>query len=130
MEDDDLPTAADIVTVHGVLEEKYDLKYKGARVTAPRLRLQDEVIDRVEEYDTPALRAAGLLRHTATAHVFEDANKRTGWTTAANYLEQHDKDMPPENDETARIVKRIRSYSVEEIAHWIETGEIDTDHLH
>lgn len=39
-------------------------------------------------YPTLVGRAAALLHGIATAHAFQDGNKRTGWLCMATYLEQ------------------------------------------
>lgn len=125
---DQLPTPAEIIATHEEIEETYDLTHRGARVAAPRLKLR-EILDNVASYDTVYQRAAALLRQVITAHLFEDGNKRTAWTTTILYLDTIG-DAPAETgDRVPHILRRIRRYDVDELAEWLETGNIDEDRL-
>ena len=125
---DQLPTPAEIIATHDEIEEEYDLTHRGARVAVPRLKLR-EILDDVVSYDTVHQRAAALLRQVITAHLFEDGNKRTAWTTTIIYLDTVG-DVPAETgDRVPHILRRIRRYDVDEIAEWLETGDIDEDRL-
>ena len=128
-EDPALPTPGEILTIHDRLEEVYDLKHTGTMTAAPRLAIKDNVLAEAQKYDDPYHRAAALLWHLISTHVFEDANKRTAWTAAMEYLDRHgiDPDLPEE--EVARVVRRHGLFTVDELATWLETGEIDTDRL-
>lgn len=127
--DDRLPTPRQILIAHDEIEEAYDLKYRGVRAAAPRLELR-EILQEVREYDRVYMRAACLLRKTITAHLFEDANKRTAWSITRQYLEKHDLE-PAERREVvvAHVLRSIRGYDVDEIAEWLETGAIDRTRL-
>lgn len=46
-----------------------------------------------------------------------------------SYLRQKGIDPPVTNDLSERIVRRLGLFNIEEIAHWLETGEIDEDRL-
>lgn len=61
MPTDELPTPEDILDAHKQIEEEYDLKYKGVRTAAPRIKLRQEVLEPAAEYDDPYYRAAVLL---------------------------------------------------------------------
>jgi prophage maintenance system killer protein len=125
----DLPTADEVIEIHDEIEEQYDLKHTGAAVASPWLELR-EILEDIEEYDGTYLRAAGLLRHILTAHVFEDGNKRTAWTTTVLYLENHDAEPAVrERDEAEQVLKRIRRFDVDEIAKWLANGDLDRDRL-
>ena len=125
MVDDELPTGKEIVATHDELEEVYDLKYKGARVAAPRLDLKRIVQDACD-YDDVYDRAAYLLRNIITAHLFEDANKRTAWTTILDYLDRHGLEpAKTEKEETDPVLNAIRAFEIEGISEWLETGDID-----
>jgi death-on-curing protein len=128
-DDPTLPTSDEILTIHDRLEEVYDLKHTGTMAAPPRVALEDNVLAEAQTYDDPYHRAAALLWHLISTHVFEDANKRTAWTVAMEYLDRHgiDPDLP--NDEVARVVRRHGLFTVDELATWLETGEIDTDRL-
>ena len=128
---DDLPTPAEIVGTHDQIEETYDLKYKGARIAAPKLTLREEVVEPAAEYENVFHRAAALLFGIQSAHVFEDANKRTAWTVTRSYLKRKGIDLdPPQDDETVeRIVRRAGLFETDELAEWLETGEIDESKL-
>jgi len=125
----DLPDPDEIITIHDEIEDEYDLEYTGAAVAAPRLELRS-ILEDVDEYDGTFLRAAALLRHVLTAHLFEDGNKRTSWTVTAFYLESRDAEPAvTESDVVEKVLKRIRRYDVDEIADWLADGEIDRDRL-
>jgi death-on-curing protein len=126
---DELPTPAEILATHEEIEEAYDLTHRGSRVAVPRLTLR-ELLEDVAEHapDEVYLRAAHLLRDLVTGHLFEDGNKRTAWVTTREYLSRNDA-RPADADLAERVLKRIRRYDVEEIATWLETGEIDEDRL-
>ena len=128
---DDLPTPAEIVATHDQIAEMYDLKYKGARIAAPKLTLREEVVESAAEYENVFHRAAALLFGIQSAHVFEDANKRTAWTVTRSYLKRKGIDLdPPQDDETVeRIVRRAGLFEISELAEWLETGEIDVSKL-
>lgn len=128
MTDDPLPAAEDIIAAHDEIEEEYDLKYKGARVPAPRLKFR-EIVREAAEYDDDYMRGAFLLRKIITSHYFEDANKRTGWAVARDYF--NESDSPIENTDVSveRVLRSIRRYGVDEIATWLRSGEIDRDRL-
>ena len=127
--DPDLPTPDEVITIHDEVEDVYDLKYTGAAVAAPRLELRN-ILEEVEEYDGTFLRAAALLRNVLTAHLFEDANKRTSWTVTAFYLESRGAEPAvTDKDEVEKVLKRVRRYDVEELADWLAEGEIDRERL-
>jgi prophage maintenance system killer protein len=129
MEDDGLPTPDEILAVHEQLEEAYDLKHRGLMKAAPRLKLEREVLAPAREYENPHYRAAALLWELVSLHLFEDGNKRTAWTVTVEYLSRHGIDTDHLGDETATVVRRVGLFSVEELATWLETGEIDTSRL-
>jgi death-on-curing protein len=131
MTDGELPTASEILTVHERLEETYDLKYKGTKKTAPRLKLRREVLDEATEYDDPYHRAAVLLFGIQSVHVFEDANKRTAWTVTQEYLDRCgiEPEIPQDAETIEKIIRRAGLFSTEELARWLETGEIAEERL-
>lgn len=104
------------------------MKYRVTRVAAPRLDLR-ELLAEAEELDGVYHRAAFLLRRLITAHFFEDGNKRTAWTTTWIYLERHGLRPANQDESVERVLRRIRRYEIEEIADWLETGELDRDRL-
>jgi prophage maintenance system killer protein len=117
MVDDELPTGKEIVATHDELEEVYDLKYKGARVAAPRLDLKRIVQDARDHDD------AYLLRNIITAHLFEDANKRTAWTTILDYLDRHSLEpAKTEKEETDPVLNAIRAFEIEGILNGLKRG--------
>ena len=128
MADETLPAPEEVLAIHEEIEDEYDLKYTGTRVAAPKLDLR-EIRRDAGEFDDLYMRAAFLLRKLLTTHLFEDANKRTAWATTEVYLERNGA-TPAERDESvAGVLKRIRRYDVDEIADWLETGEIDESRL-
>ena len=125
----DLPTPGEIIATHEVIEEQYDLKYRGARVAAPTLVLR-QLLEGAEELSGEYQQGAFLLRKLITEHIFEDGNKRTAWVTTREYLQSADLRPAESGERVPHILRRIRRYDVDEIAEWLETGEIDEDRLH
>jgi prophage maintenance system killer protein len=128
---DGLPTPAEVLAMHEEIEEEYDLKYKGTRVAAPKLELRENVIEQAAEYDDPWHRAAVLLFGIPSVHVFEDANKRTAWAVTMEYLDGQGLavELPQDRNVIERIVRRAGLFDTDELAGWLETGEIDEDKL-
>ncbi|MCD2203852.1 Fic family protein [Halobacterium sp. KA-6] len=123
-----LPTVAEIIATHEEVEDVYNLKHTGTRVAAPKLKTK-RIIRDADEYNDVYTRAAYLLRKLITRHVFEDGNKRTAWVTTRKFLDDHG-EIPAEHGPNAeQFLKRIRRYDVEEIAEWLETGNVDEDRL-
>jgi death-on-curing protein len=88
------------------------------------------LLTEVDKYEGEYQRAGALLRKIITAHYFEDGNKRTGWMTTREYLDDHGHvpaDRAP--DRVERVAKSIRSFDVNEIANWLKDGEIDEERL-
>lgn len=127
-DDETLPSPAEILAIHDEIEAEYDLKYTGARVAAPRLKLE-RILDETAEHGDVWLRAAFLLRKVLTAHYFEDGNKRTAWVTTRTYLEANGLEPAERGADAERVLRRIRRYDVDELAEWLETGELDRDRL-
>lgn len=123
-----LPTPDEILAIHEAIEEAEDMKYRGTRVVAPRLELR-ELLDEAGELDGVYLRAAFLLRKLITSHLFEDGNKRTAWSVTWVYLERHGLAPVEQDVSVERVLRRIRRYDAEEIADWLEFGELDRDRL-
>lgn len=127
--DDNLPSARDVLDTHDEVVARWELKYPGVRVAAPRLKFQ-RLLEGVAGYDGVYIRAGHLLRDLTTAHYFEDGNKRTAWLTVRDYLDQHGLEPAERGERAERVMRRLRRYEAEELAKWLETGEIDEDRLH
>ncbi len=123
-----LPDPREILNVHETIEREYDLKYTGAAVAAPRLKLR-RLVCNVDDYEGTFLRGAVLLRKLITSHYFEDGNKRTAWATTVLYLERCSAEPAESGESVERILKRIRRYDAREIAEWLATGDLDRDRL-
>lgn len=66
------------------------------------------------------------MKRIASEHVFEDGNTTTAIITAERFLERNDKEFKPEDRElTGKVANSHGLFTVEEIAQWLETGEID-----
>ncbi|HET7323350.1 MAG TPA: type II toxin-antitoxin system death-on-curing family toxin [Halococcus sp.] len=126
---DDLPMPDEILAAHDRIEVLYDLKYKGTMKAAPKRTLRREVLEPAAEYDDLFHRAATLLWKIESAHIFEDANKRTAWTVTRAYLRRHGIEPPADHDLSERVVRRAGKFDVDELAEWLETGEIDESRL-
>ena len=122
------PTPEQIIATHQEVEREYELKYTGTRVAAPKLKLK-RILRKGSDYETLYLRAAFLLRKLITSHLFEDGNKRTAWLTTRKYLDEYGEKPAERGPETAHVLRRIRRYDIEEIAEWLETGDIDESRL-
>lgn len=128
---DDLPTPTEIIAAHDRIEMLYDLKYPGVRTAAPRSKLRENVLEPAGKYDAPYHRAATLLFGIQSVHIFEDANKRTAWTVMMVYLDRQGivPELPQNGETIERIVRRAGLFDSDELAEWLETGEIDTSKL-
>lgn len=124
----DLPSPADIIAAHDEIEKAYDMKYTGVRVAAPKLKLR-RILRTVEEEEGLYDRAARLLRDLITRHLFEDGNKRTAWAVTNEYLARQGETPAVTGPPAERFLLRIRRYNADEIAEWLETGELDEDRL-
>lgn len=128
---DRLPSGEQIVKAHDVLEEKYDLDHEGAAVPHPAVHCSEIVRETRDNHFDPYDRAGYLLRRLITAHLFEDANKRTSWGTIIDYLDRHGLEpAKTDKDDVEPVLNAIRSFSVEELSEWLETGEIDESKFH
>ena len=126
---DDLPLPEEIIATHDIVEETWDLKFRGARVAAPRLKLE-RLLEDVGESDPVYPRAAHLLRSLITAHYFEDGNKRTAWLTTRNYLQHYDRDpATTDREDVVPVLKRVRAFDADELSVWLEIGDIDEERL-
>lgn len=105
------------------------MKYRGVRVASPKTKLRNVLAD-VAEYEGIYMRATYLLRKLITIHIFEDGNKPTAWTVTLIYLERHGLQPAEQGLPVERVLRRIRRFDVDEIARWLETGELDRDRLH
>jgi len=126
--DDTLPTPEEILATHEEIEDAYQMTHTGVRARSPTVKLQ-RIIEEAEGYDDIFLQAATLLRRLITAHIFEDGNKRTAWVTAREYLAKHDQQPAERTPSAERVLYRIQRYDIEELATWLETGDIDEDRL-
>lgn len=127
-DDPHLPTPEEILATHEEIEDAYDMKYTGVKVAAPKLKLK-RILRDADDYDDVYDRAAFLLRKLITAHIFEDGNKRTAWTTVREYLDAHGETPANHGPSAKPVMYRIRRFNVEEISEWLETGDIDEDRL-
>lgn len=123
---DRLPSGKQVVTNHDWLEQTYELDHKGAAVTHPDVHCSEIIRETRDNHYDPHDRAAYLLRRLITAHLFEDANKRTAWMTAREYLGRHDL-TPAQTDKehVEPVLDAIRAFDVDELSEWLETGTID-----
>lgn len=126
--EEELPTVEQIHTIHLEIEEQYDLKYRGTRGFFPDRKIRS-VIERASQRETPYAKAAVLLKGIKQIHVFEDGNKRTAWMAAVDYLDRNDFEPAPGGVEAEIVMKRIDRFEAEEIAVWLETGEIDEERM-
>lgn len=126
--DTPFPTPEDILVIHEEIATEYDITHQGVLVPAPKRRLR-YIICEAWTYDDVYHRAAFLLRKLITSHIFEDGNKRTGWAVTVLYLEYHDVIPAEQGDSVERVLRRIRRFEVDELATWLDTGDLDRDRL-
>ncbi|MEF8757408.1 MAG: Fic family protein [Halobacteriales archaeon] len=127
MADGELPTVDDVFAIHEDIVEQYDLP-PGTGRPFPRIPIES-AIDDARERDDHFWRAATLLRGIANAHVFEDGNKRTAYTTARTYLSRVGKEIAPSKAQRAVVMQHFTRFDASELATWLETGDIDEDRL-
>lgn len=128
---DRLPSGRQIVATHDELGEDYDLDHEGASVSNPAVHFSEIVRETRDNHYDPYDRAAYLLRRLITAHLFEDANKRTAWLTIRDYLNRHGLEPArTKKEDTEPVLNAIRAFDVDELAEWLETGEIDESKFH
>lgn len=124
----DLPTVEEVYALHQEIEEVYDLAHTGIRTYFPNEKIE-QVLDRAERAEGVFERAAILMKDLANVHVFEDGNKRTAWMATYEYLERHDIEPAPDNEQVPLVMKRISRFDYSELATWLETGAIDENWL-
>lgn len=123
---DRLPSGKQVVNNHDWLEQQYDLDHKGAAVPHPAVHCREIIRETRDNHFDPYNRAAYLLRRLITAHLFEDANKRTAWMTTREYLDRHGlKPAKTDKTDTEPVLDAIRAFDVDELSEWLETGTID-----
>ena len=128
MVDEELPTVEDIYGTHEDVVQRWELSYHETRAVLPD-RIIESVLEKASNQEKPYHRAAALLRHLATAHVFEDGNKRTSWIVARTYLLRQGLDVEPSGERAATIMRHFKRYDIDELAKWLRTGEIDESRL-
>lgn len=69
------------------------------------------------------IKAAILLREIVTTRIYEDGNHRTALLVCETFLNENDKTIWTENSQILyTFIKEILSYSIEEIAEWLQNG--------
>ena len=125
--DEKLPTVEDVFAIHDDLVDQYGLP-PGTGRPLPHRPIESAIEDAAEE-SNHYRRAAILLRRIGTAHVFEDGNKRTAFTTAGYYLRHVGCDVAPSQAQAAVVMQHFKRFDVDELAEWLRTAEIDTTEL-
>lgn len=123
-----LPTVGQIHRIHDRVVEVWQLDQSGIQGYLVDRKLA-RLLDDLRAIPDPYLQAATLLKRLVAMHVYEDGNKRTAWLTMRHTLEQQGLEPAGDRGVVATILKHIGSYSVEEIASWLETGAIDESRL-
>jgi death-on-curing protein len=74
-------------------------------------------------YESIYMQAAVLLRGIATAHAFEDANKRTAWVATVVFLERWNVRIRANLDDMAVVYFIVavvtQRFTTEQIAEWL-----------
>jgi death-on-curing protein len=121
---EDLPTVEEIDSHHDSVVEEYDIKYTGVNAFNPSETMYS-ILQDADKQEDPYEKAAVLLRRLPVTHIYEDGNKRTTWLTVTDYLDRKGFDYPQDAEEIDKVLKQIRSFDIEELADWLETGEIE-----
>lgn len=121
---EDLPTVEEIDSHHDSVVEEYDIKYTGVNAFNPSETMYSILRD-ADKREEPCEKAAVLLRRLPVAHIYEDGNKRTTWLTVTDYLDRKGLEYPQDAEEISKVLKQIRSFNTQELANWLETGEIE-----
>lgn len=125
---DDLPTVEEIHTNHEEIVHEYGLTHDGIGAYFADEKL-DGLLEEAREYDDEFMRAAVIFRKLPSIHVYEDGNKRTAYLTVIEYLDRHNLELARSGEIVERVLRNRKRYSIEEIAHWMETGEISDEKL-
>lgn len=128
MPESSLPTIEEIYANHEEIVKRYDIDYPGTGAFFPDDKLS-RVIERAAEYDDVHTQSATFLKQIPRVHVFEDGNKRTAWLTVLELLDRNGLEPVPKREEAETVLKRRQRFNVEELAHWLRTGEIDRNRL-
>jgi len=71
-------------------------------------------------------KGAILLRNIIIAHGFESGNKRTAFIVTVQFVNSNGGLVKVKNFNTVdRILRNIRRYGLEDISHWLRTGDIN-----
>jgi prophage maintenance system killer protein len=66
-----------------------------------------------------------LLKEIAITRIFQDGHHRTAYVVAKSFLEKNDVEFKENNElKIIKFIKSIRAYSIDEIAGWLEYGEL------
>ena len=123
---DELPTVEEFDSHHDSVVEEYNLKYTGLNrnVTNPGQKVH-AILQDADEQEDSYMKAATLLRRLPVLHVYEDGNKRTTWLTVTDYLDRKGAQYPDDPEQVEKVMKQIRSFSIDELSEWLRTGEIE-----
>lgn len=125
----ELPTPTEIIEIHKEIERENGLTHTGSRRRFPKQTLAG-ILAEIDEHDGVYLRAGALLKRLISTHLFEDGNKRTAWTVTRLYLDDNGTEPAVrDSDHVAPILRRIQRFDADELAEWLETGEIDEERL-
>lgn len=122
------PSVEDIENIHQQVIRKNPSKYSGDRVN-PASRLRPVLRD---VRTTPGFykKAAVLVKRISSEHVFEDRNTTTAILVAKKFLERNNKSFKSQDQQTiGKVANNHGLFTIEELAHYFETGEIDETKL-
>jgi len=123
-------TVKDVLIAHEVVAENSRVRTSGLKSSQEEgLRKIGEVLQEARKEENVYLAASVYLKSLIDKHPFNDGNKRTAITVVNRFLEQNGEVFQPHQiqntEELYQTIKwEIPSMSKEEIAHWIEKGEI------
>ncbi|MBU4266884.1 MAG: Fic family protein [Candidatus Altiarchaeales archaeon] len=71
-------------------------------------------------------KGAILLRDLIIAHGFESGNKRTAFVVTVHFINSNGGSMRAKNfNKAEKILRNIRRYDLEDLSHWLRTGDIN-----
>ena len=121
------PSIDYIDTKHSdILEENPD-KYPGEIIDPINLL---PVLHQVRVTPRVYSKAAVLFKEISRTHVYEDGNTTTAILITIDFLSKNSKEFAPESqDLTAKVGNNQGLFSIDEIAKFLKTGDINEERL-
>ncbi|QGA80452.1 type II toxin-antitoxin system death-on-curing family toxin [Candidatus Nanohalobium constans] len=124
------PTVQDVLTAHEVVKANSEVRTEGLKSSQEKgIKKIQETLQKARNQENVYLSAAVYLKKLIDEHPFNDGNKRTAIMIADRFMEENGESFQPHKvQNTEELYETIKwelpSMSIDETAHWIETGEI------